>query len=55
MFGYPVQGFIGLTDQKKGWEDNWIDCFLNLRIIPQLSILKSDILEEETIKKLKRK
>ena len=39
MFGSPVEGFIGTTDQKKGWENNWIDCFLNLRIIPQLSIL----------------
>ena len=39
-FGYPIEGFIGLIDQKKGWENNWIDCFLNLRIIPQLSILK---------------
>ena len=55
MFGYPYKGFIGITDQKKGWEDNWIDCFLNLRIIPQLSILKSDILEEETIKKIEKK
>ncbi len=55
MFGYPIKGFIGITDQKKGWEDNWIDCFLNLRIIPQLSILKSDILEEETINKIKEK
>ena len=26
-FGYPIEGFIGLTDQKKGWENNWIDCF----------------------------
>jgi len=41
MFGFPVEGFIGTTDQKKGFEDNWIDCFLNLRIIPQLLILKS--------------
>ena len=55
MFGYPIKGFIGITDQKKGWEDNWIDCFLNLRIIPQLSILKSDILGEETINKIKKK
>ena len=46
-FGYPIEGFIGLTDQKKGWENNWIDCFLNLRIIPQLSILKSNILDKE--------
>ena len=48
MFGFPVEGFIGTTDQKKGLEDNWIDCFLNLRIIPQLLILKSTILDKET-------
>jgi fructosamine-3-kinase len=54
-FGYPVEGFIGLTDQKKGFENNWIDCFLNLRINPQLSILKSNFLDKETIKKVKEK
>ena len=48
MFGFPVEGFIGTTDQKKGLEDNWIDCFLNLRIIPQLLILKSTILDKDT-------
>ena len=55
MFGFPVEGFIGTTDQKKGLEDNWIDCFLNLRIIPQLLILKSKILDEEIINKIKEK
>jgi len=55
MFGFPVEGFIGITDQKKGWEDNWIDCFLNLRIIPQLLILKSKITEKEIINKVKEK
>ncbi len=55
MFGSPVEGFIGTTDQKKGWEDNWIDCFLNLRIVPQLLILKSSILDKETINKVKEK
>ena len=55
MFGFPVEGFIGTTDQKKGWEDNWIDCFLNLRIMPQLLILNSKILEKETINKVKEK
>ena len=55
MFGYPIGGFIGLTDQKKGWEENWTDCFLKLRIIPQLSILKSNILGKETINKVKEK
>ncbi len=55
MFGFPVEGFIGTTDQKKGSEDNWIDCFLNLRIIPQLLILKSTISDEEIINKVKEK
>ena len=55
MFGFPVEGFIGTTDQKKGMEDNWIDCFLNLRIIPQLLSLKSRILDEEIINKVKEK
>ena len=55
MFGFPVEGFIGTTDQKKGLEDNWIDCFLNLRIIPQLLSLKSRILDKETINKVQDK
>ena len=52
FFGYPVEGFIGSTDQKKGWENNWIDCYLNLRVIPQLSILKSNIMDKEKINKV---
>ena len=55
MFGFPVDGFIGTTDQKKGLEDNWIDCFLNLRIIPQLLSLRSRILDKEIINKVKEK
>ena len=55
MFGFPVEGFIGTTDQKKGFEDNWIDCFLNLRIIPQLLILKPTTLDKEIINKVKEK
>ena len=55
MFGFPVEGFIGTTDQKKGFEDNWIDCFLNLRIIPQLLMLKSTTLDKEIINKVKEK
>ena len=55
MFGYPLDGFIGLSVQKKGWENNWIDCFLNLRINPQLSILKLNVLDKETIHKVKEK
>tara|TARA_A100001388_G_scaffold147896_1_gene109801 strand:- start:317 stop:1195 length:879 start_codon:yes stop_codon:yes gene_type:complete len=52
IFGYPIEGFIGIINQKKGCEDNWIDCFLNLRIIPQLSLLKLNVLDRETIKKI---
>ena len=55
MFGFPVEGFIGTSDQKKGLEDNWINCFLNLRIIPQLLILKSTTLDKEIINKVKEK
>ncbi len=55
MFGFPVEGFIGTTDQKKGLENNWIDCFLNLRIIPQLLILESTFLNKEIINKVKEK
>ena len=55
IFGYPIEGFIGLTDQKKGWENNWTDCFLKLRINPQLSILKLNVLDKETKNKVKEK
>ena len=55
MFGSSIEGFIGTTDQKKGWEENWIDCFLNLRIKPQLLILKSTTLDKEIINKVKEK
>ncbi|WP_288262667.1 fructosamine kinase family protein [uncultured Prochlorococcus sp.] len=54
-FGYPIEGFIGTTSQKKGWDNNWADCFLNLRIIPQLSVLKSNVLDKETLNKVKEK
>ena len=55
IYGYPVEGFIGKTDQKQGWENNWVNCFLKLRIIPQLSLLKSNVIDKKTIKKLKEK
>ena len=40
-FGYPVPGFIGTTRQLEGWESNWVDCFIRLRIEPQLSLLNN--------------
>ena len=53
-FGYPIDGYIGTTNQIKGWENNWIKCFINLRIEPQLAILKK-LLEIDIKNKLKSK
>ena len=44
-FGCPVEGYIGFTEQIGGWEENWIDCFINLRIEPQISFLKNNFLD----------
>ncbi len=38
-FGNSIDGFIGLNEQISGWESNWADCFINLRIEPQLQKL----------------
>ena len=44
-FGYPIHGFIGTTNQIEGWDRDWINCFINLRIEPQLAILEKDFLD----------
>ncbi len=54
-FGYPIQGYIGTTNQIKGWENNWIKCFINLRIEPQLAFLKKDFLEIDIKNKIMSK
>ena len=54
-FGYPIHGFIGTTNQIKGWEKDWIKCFINLRIEPQLAILEKDFLEIDIKNKIKSK
>ena len=54
-FGYHTEGYIGTTNQKKGWEKNWIECFINLRIEPQLAILKNDFLTNDIKIKIKSK
>ena len=54
-FGYPLKGYIGTTEQIKGWEKNWIDCFINLRIEPQLKILKNNLIEIDIKNKIKSK
>ena len=40
-FGYAEKGFIGLSEQISGWEKNWAECFINLRIEPQLNKFKN--------------
>ena len=54
-FGYPNHGFIGTTTQMKGWEKNWIKCFINLRIEPQLALLEKNFLENDVKNKIKLK
>ena len=52
-FGYPTPGFIGTTQQLHGWDSNWINCFINLRIEPQLSLLKNCSLSTNLIDRIK--
>ena len=54
-FGSNIEGYIGITNQIKGWEKNWIDCFIKLRIEPQLSMLKNNFLDEKTKNKISEK
>ena len=54
-FGYPIPGYIGTNNQIKGWETNWIDCFINLRIEPQLGILNNDFVDIDMKNKIKAK
>ncbi len=39
-FGWGEEGFIGLGYQPKGWEKDWAECFVNLRLIPQIQTAK---------------
>jgi len=54
-FGYSEPGFIGTTKQIEGWESNWIDCFLKLRIEPQLLLLKDYSCSINLINRIKSK
>ena len=51
-FGFPIEGYIGFTNQKKGWSTSWIDCFIDLRINPQLSILPYNFLSSKSKQKI---
>ncbi len=37
-FGWDQNGYIGLGAQPKGWRKNWSECFVDLRLIPQIKI-----------------
>ena len=54
-FGYHELGFIGTTKQLNGWESNWVNCFIKLRIEPQLSLLKNCSLSINLINHIKSK
>ena len=48
-FGYPINGFIGTSNQIQGWDANWGDFFINYRLEPQLNNLKNNPLGEENL------
>ncbi len=54
-FGYPIPGFIGTTEQLAGWENNWADCFIKLRIEPQIALLKDFPINIDLIDGIKSK
>ena len=54
-FGYHMNGYIGTINQIKGWEKNWIKCFIDLRIEPQLALLKTSFLDIDIKNKIKSK
>ncbi len=37
-FGWDKEGFIGAGPQPKGWEQNWGECFVKLRLLPQMKL-----------------
>ena len=40
-FGWQRDGFIGAGPQPGGWRERWGDCFVELRLVPQLNLLGS--------------
>ena len=37
-FGWQNDGYIGSNPQSAGWIDNWGECFVKLRLLPQLNL-----------------
>ena len=42
-FGWHRDGFIGAGTQPGGWRDRWGDCFVELRLLPQLKLLSRQL------------
>ncbi len=40
QFGWNKDGFIGSSPQVRGWMKSWGECFVKLRLIPQLKMAK---------------
>ena len=51
-FGWAKDGFIGSEIQKGGWEADWGECFVNLRLLPQLKNASKWGLHSSTYEKL---
>ena len=51
-FGWGKDGYIGSGLQKGGWEENWGECFLKLRLLPQLELSKNWGLDISVINKI---
>ena len=54
-FGYSKPGFIGKSTQLAGWYSKWSDCFIKLRLEPQLSNFKNNYYDYDIFKELKLK
>ena len=52
QYGWSADGFIGSTPQAKGWNKNWGDYFVKLRLIPQIKIASNWGLKLSNYKKL---
>ena len=54
-FGYSIKGFIGESNQMNGWDSKWSNCYIKLRLEPQLNNLKSNYIDCNKFNKLKEK
>ena len=55
LFGWETDGFIGSGPQPAGFLENWGECFVNLRLTPQLKIAQKWGLNIEKHSKLLEK